>query len=540
MEHKVLIADDSLTIQKVIKITLSNEPFAMSECADAGKLKQDVENLMPSIVLLDFNLSENKTGYDLARDIKEVSPKTQILMLFGAFDSIDEGLLQDSGCAYHIIKPFDGTKFINLCRTMAQDFDTNSDSQENNTDSDFDFSTDEELGDIPAPIDETPSDDADDWVVNQPDIIEDDLEDEMQDIPEPISAKTTELDQSIEDWGMEVPSIINRDDDGMGDIPGVIEESTPADIPEPIETKEQEPSTPVTPSATGDEIVLPDNDDLEYPDMMSPSSNDQHEDEVKTPQNDDLEYPDLDSMDSLDVETEADRKAPSLVPASELNQVTEETIEVSQGGTDSEEALKSLEDDISDELAEEDLWAADEFEESTQEEDNNFVDREMAPTEEKTDDFKSMDLDDLPQIEPHNLEKVIDNTYDDEDEQVSVQSEDSPDDFPSDVMEESHDNDYDEDQSSNLDDIASFDSSVDESMNKIDEAVKIPEQLISADFEEKLQKELTDKLTPIVEEYVKEYCKNSIEKIAWEIIPDLAENVIKKEIQKISDSIMDN
>lgn len=169
MEHKVLIADDSLTIQKVIKITLSNEPFVLSECTDSSELVDKVNELNPAIVLLDFNLSENKTGYDLCREIKDVSPNTQVLMLFGAFDTIDEGMLQSAGSAYHIVKPFDGTKFINLCRSMAQDYDTNTDS--NDSSDDFDFSTDSPVSEPPV-IDETPSSSSDelgdDWVVNQP------------------------------------------------------------------------------------------------------------------------------------------------------------------------------------------------------------------------------------------------------------------------------------------------------------------------------------------------------------------------------------
>ncbi len=50
--------------------------------------------------------------------------------------------------------------------------------------------------------------------------------------------------------------------------------------------------------------------------------------------------------------------------------------------------------------------------------------------------------------------------------------------------------------------------------------------------------ELEEKLKPILEEYVKNYCRESIEKVAWEIIPDLAENLIKQELAKIADSII--
>ncbi len=44
-------------------------------------------------------------------------------------------------------------------------------------------------------------------------------------------------------------------------------------------------------------------------------------------------------------------------------------------------------------------------------------------------------------------------------------------------------------------------------------------------------------LLPKIEQMVKEYCKETATKVSWEVIPDLAENLIKKEIKEISDSI---
>jgi len=41
----------------------------------------------------------------------------------------------------------------------------------------------------------------------------------------------------------------------------------------------------------------------------------------------------------------------------------------------------------------------------------------------------------------------------------------------------------------------------------------------------------------MIEEMVKEFCRQSAEKVAWEVIPDLAENLIRKEIKEISDSV---
>lgn len=50
--------------------------------------------------------------------------------------------------------------------------------------------------------------------------------------------------------------------------------------------------------------------------------------------------------------------------------------------------------------------------------------------------------------------------------------------------------------------------------------------------------DIMEKLRPVIEENIRHYCKEIVEKVAWEIIPELAENVIKKEIQEIKDSVV--
>ena len=50
--------------------------------------------------------------------------------------------------------------------------------------------------------------------------------------------------------------------------------------------------------------------------------------------------------------------------------------------------------------------------------------------------------------------------------------------------------------------------------------------------------DIMEKLRPIIEQNIQQCCKETIEKVAWEIIPDLAENIIKKEIQEIKDSVI--
>ena len=78
MNHKVLLADDSLTIQKVIKITLANQPYDIVDCASDDELFRKLPEVKPELVFLDFNLSEKYTGYELTAKIKAAVPSAHI------------------------------------------------------------------------------------------------------------------------------------------------------------------------------------------------------------------------------------------------------------------------------------------------------------------------------------------------------------------------------------------------------------------------------------------------------------------------------
>jgi CheY-like chemotaxis protein len=120
MAVKILLADDSLTIQKVVKISLANEPFEIIVCDNASSLVSMALEHKPSLLLLDFNLSDSKNGYDLAQSVIDANPSIKVLMLYGTFDTVDDEKLQDLG-AEQIIKPFDGSKFIKLCQKLTSE-----------------------------------------------------------------------------------------------------------------------------------------------------------------------------------------------------------------------------------------------------------------------------------------------------------------------------------------------------------------------------------------------------------------------------------
>ncbi len=49
--------------------------------------------------------------------------------------------------------------------------------------------------------------------------------------------------------------------------------------------------------------------------------------------------------------------------------------------------------------------------------------------------------------------------------------------------------------------------------------------------------ELRPMIKELINQAVADYCRQHIDKVAWEVIPDLAENLIKQELKKISDKV---
>jgi PleD family two-component response regulator len=119
MNHKVLLADDSVTIQKVIKITLANQPYDITDAASESDLFSKLKALDPKLVLLDFNLSEKFSGYELTTKIKSICPNTKVLLLLGTFDSVEDEAMLKCGASEKIVKPFDSNKFISICKRLV-------------------------------------------------------------------------------------------------------------------------------------------------------------------------------------------------------------------------------------------------------------------------------------------------------------------------------------------------------------------------------------------------------------------------------------
>lgn len=113
MGKKILLADDSITIQKVIELTFSDEDFDVVTVGNGRLALEKLAEVRPDIVLCDIIMPE-KDGYDVCEQIKH-NPDfahVPVLLLTGAFEPFDQERAARAGYDGSLAKPFEPETLI--------------------------------------------------------------------------------------------------------------------------------------------------------------------------------------------------------------------------------------------------------------------------------------------------------------------------------------------------------------------------------------------------------------------------------------------
>ncbi len=113
MGKKILLADDSITIQKVIELTFSDEDFDVITVGNGRLALEKLPEARPDIVLCDIIMPE-KDGYEVCERIK-TNPATShipVLLLTGAFEPFDQERAARAGYDGSLAKPFEPETLI--------------------------------------------------------------------------------------------------------------------------------------------------------------------------------------------------------------------------------------------------------------------------------------------------------------------------------------------------------------------------------------------------------------------------------------------
>ena len=120
MSRKILLADDSLTIQKVVELTFADTEYEVVAVSSGDELMQRLPELRPDIVICDV-IMPGRDGYDVCQEIKSSSAYLHlpVILLTGTFEPFDRDRAIAVGCSEIITKPFEAKKLVDAVERLA-------------------------------------------------------------------------------------------------------------------------------------------------------------------------------------------------------------------------------------------------------------------------------------------------------------------------------------------------------------------------------------------------------------------------------------
>jgi CheY-like chemotaxis protein len=119
MGKKILLADDSLTIQKVVELTLSGTGYELT-CVSNGRMALDsMKASRPDLILADVVMPE-KNGYEVCEAVKgdPATARIPVILLAGTFEPFDRERADRVGNDMVITKPFDAHQLVERIDTL--------------------------------------------------------------------------------------------------------------------------------------------------------------------------------------------------------------------------------------------------------------------------------------------------------------------------------------------------------------------------------------------------------------------------------------
>ncbi len=119
MARKVLVADDSVTIQKVVGLTFANEDIELSFVDNGEDAITIARKLRPDLILADV-LMPGRSGYEVCEFVK-TDPDlrhTPVLLLTGTFEPFDADRCAQVRADGTITKPFESQTLIRQVREL--------------------------------------------------------------------------------------------------------------------------------------------------------------------------------------------------------------------------------------------------------------------------------------------------------------------------------------------------------------------------------------------------------------------------------------
>src|SRR5258708_32327863 len=106
MPKKILLADDSITIEKAVEVAFSDGDYEVTAVNNGAKAIAKLAEMRPDIILSDIIMPE-KNGYEVCEYVKS-HPEYRnlpVVLLTGTFEPFDPDRADKAGCDAVVTKP---------------------------------------------------------------------------------------------------------------------------------------------------------------------------------------------------------------------------------------------------------------------------------------------------------------------------------------------------------------------------------------------------------------------------------------------------
>jgi len=118
---RVLLVEDSKTMQKVFAMVLAGEPYEVTTLASGSEALAKAQEIRPDVVIADVTL-DDKNGYDICRELRADAglSTVPVLLLHGSTTSFDSAKATEVNATADLIKPFPSTDLLDKLKELVR------------------------------------------------------------------------------------------------------------------------------------------------------------------------------------------------------------------------------------------------------------------------------------------------------------------------------------------------------------------------------------------------------------------------------------
>lgn len=119
MGARILVADDSVTIQKVVELTFSKEDFQLIPARSGEEAIRKAKEMRPDLMLID-TVMPDKSGYEVCRILRAdpLLKDVPVIFLPGTFEAFDRAEAMMVGADDFVTKPFESQMLVSKVKQL--------------------------------------------------------------------------------------------------------------------------------------------------------------------------------------------------------------------------------------------------------------------------------------------------------------------------------------------------------------------------------------------------------------------------------------